>query len=88
MGRAFIKYTVILRSNRPSDDGFETLSIRNEQTNENWDSEHIEDRGVVKFQNLDDVKKTLNWNLNGDEELYKQKWLDPYHLQAEIWDHN
>jgi hypothetical protein len=39
-----------------------------------WSDERIQERGIKKFLNMDDMKETLNWNLNGDSSKYQFKW--------------
>ena len=34
----------------------------------------IESRGVGSFNDVNDMKDTLNWNLNGDSSKYKFQW--------------
>ena len=34
----------------------------------------IRDRGIQEFLDLDDMKETLNWNLNGDSAKYQFCW--------------
>ena len=38
-----------------------------------WTEKQIQERGIVSFLNLDDLKETLNWNLNGDSKRYQFK---------------
>lgn len=51
-----------------------TVSVLNNRTNEYKDEKFIQDRGISWFLNLDDLKETLNWNLNGDSSKYVFKW--------------
>ena len=51
-----------------------TVSVLNKRTNEYKDEKFIQDRGISWFLNLDDLKETLNWNLNGDSSKYVFKW--------------
>ena len=51
-----------------------TVSVLNNRTNEYKDEKFIQDRGITWFLNLDDLKETLNWNLNGDSSKYVFKW--------------
>lgn len=39
-----------------------------------WTDERIKERGITRFLNMDDMKETLNWNLNGDSSKYQFKW--------------
>ena len=43
-----------------------TVSVLNNRTNEYKDEKFIQDRGIPWFLNLDDLKETLTWKLNGD----------------------
>lgn len=51
-----------------------TVSIFDNRTNEFWSKDRIKSRGVEKFLNIDDLKETLNWNLNGDDSKYQFRW--------------
>lgn len=51
-----------------------TKSIFDNRTQQNWTLEQIQERGVQCFDNLEDMKETLNWNLNGDSSIYQFKW--------------
>ena len=51
-----------------------TISVIDNRTNEYKDEKFIQDRGISWFLNLDDLKETLNWNLNGDSSKYIFKW--------------
>ena len=51
-----------------------TVSVLDNRTNEYKDEKFIQDRGISWFLNLDDLKETLNWNLNGDSSKYIFKW--------------
>lgn len=51
-----------------------TVSVLDNRTNEYKDEKFIQDRGISWFLNLDDLKETLNWNLNGDSSKYVFKW--------------
>ena len=39
-----------------------------------WTDERIQERGIKKFLNMEDMKETLNWNLNGNSSKYQFKW--------------
>ena len=39
-----------------------------------WTDERIQERGIRKFLNMEDMKETLNWNLNGNSSKYQFKW--------------
>ena len=51
-----------------------TVSIFDNRTNEFWSKDRIRSRGVEMFLNMDDLKETLNWNLNGDDSKFQFKW--------------
>ena len=43
-----------------------TVSVFDNRTQEFWTEERIKERGITWFLNIEDLKETLNWNLNGD----------------------
>lgn len=51
-----------------------TESVYDNRTQTFWSEEKIQERGIQHFLNMDDVKETLNWNLNGDDSKYQFKW--------------
>ena len=51
-----------------------TVSIFDNRTQEYWSEEQIKERGCEWFVDINDVKETLNWNLNGDSSKYQFKW--------------
>lgn len=51
-----------------------TESVYDNRTQTFWSEEKIQERGIQHFFNMDDVKETLNWNLNGDDSKYQFKW--------------
>ena len=51
-----------------------TESIFDNRTGSYWSRGRIKERGVEKFINFDDLKESLNWNLNGDSSLYQFTW--------------
>lgn len=51
-----------------------TESVYDNRTKSFWDKDRIKERGIQYFLNMDDVKETLNWNLNGDNSKYQFKW--------------
>lgn len=51
-----------------------TISIFDNRTQKYWSAEQIKDRGCEWFVDINDVKETLNWNLNGDSSKYQFKW--------------
>lgn len=52
----------------------ETRSILDLRVNSYWDPEQIRERGVKNFNDLQDLRDTLNWNLNGDSAKYQFRW--------------
>jgi len=51
-----------------------TASIFDNRTKEYWSEEQIKSRGCEWFLSLNDLKETLNWNLNGDSSKYQFTW--------------
>lgn len=51
-----------------------TKSVFDNRTQTNWSTKRIQERGIEKFLNMEDMKETLNWNLNGDSSKYQFKW--------------
>lgn len=51
-----------------------TVSVFDNRTQEYWSKDKIQERGIIYFLNIQDMKETLNWNLNGDESKYRFKW--------------
>ena len=52
----------------------ETRSILDLRVGVYWDPEQIWERGVKNFNDLQDLRDTLNWNLNGDSSKYQFCW--------------
>ena len=67
------KLIVNVESNK-QDKSIKTISVFDNRTNEYWDAERISERGIIDFLNIEDLKETLNWNLNGDSSKYQFKW--------------
>ena len=67
------KLVVNVESNK-QDKSIKTISIFDNRTNKYWTEEQIQERGVFNFLNTEDLKETLNWNLNGDSSKYQFKW--------------
>ena len=59
------KLIVKIISNKVTNE-IKTESVYDNRTQTFWATEKIEERGITNFINIDDVKETLNWNLNGD----------------------
>lgn len=51
-----------------------TESVFDNRIGEYWNDEQITERGIKSFINIEDLKETLNWNLNGDSSKYQFKW--------------
>lgn len=51
-----------------------TVSIFDNRTQKYWSDKQIKDRGCEWFLDVNDVKETLNWNLNGDSSKYQFTW--------------
>lgn len=51
-----------------------TISIFDNRTQKYWSEDQIRERGCEWFLDLDDLKETLNWNLNGDSSKYQFTW--------------
>lgn len=49
-------------------------SVFDNRTGEYWKDEQITERGIKSFLDTQDLKETLNWNLNGDSSKYQFKW--------------
>ena len=67
------KLIVTIRSNK-GENKLETVSIFDNRKNTNLTDEELIERNVKFFLNLQDLKETLNWNLNGDNSKYQFKW--------------
>ena len=51
-----------------------TKSVFDNRTQTYWADEHIRERGIKKFINIEDMIESLNWNLNGDSSKFQFKW--------------
>lgn len=67
------KLVITINSNR-AENKIETISVFDNRKNREWTKEEIAERGIEKFLNIDDLKETLNWNLNGDSSKYQFQW--------------
>ena len=67
------KLIVTVKSNK-GENKLETISIFDNRKNINLTNEEITERNVKNFLNLQDLKETLNWNLNGDSSKYQFQW--------------
>jgi len=60
-----------------------TVSIFDNRTQKYWSEEQIKERGCEWFLNLNDLKETLNWNLNGDSSKYQFAWGQSSKIKSE-----
>lgn len=67
------KLVVAVEGNKTSGE-IKTVSVFDNRTQEYWPENRIHERGIERFLNVDDMKETLNWNLNGDSSKYQFKW--------------
>jgi hypothetical protein len=67
------KLIVTVKSNK-GENKLETISIYDNRSNEYLTEEKILERNVKNFFNLEDLKETLNWNLNGDSSKFQFSW--------------
>ena len=51
-----------------------TRDVFDNRTQTYWSDERIKERGITHFLNMEDMRETLNWNLNGDSSKYQFKW--------------
>ena len=51
-----------------------TESVFDNRIQQYWTKDQIKERGIIGFTNMEDMKETLNWNLNGDDSKYQFKW--------------
>ena len=51
-----------------------TISVFDNRTQEYKTEKFINERGISWFLDLDDLKQTINWNLNGDSKKYQFVW--------------
>ena len=67
------KLIVTVRSEKGTKE-IKTLSIYDSRTNKYYSEEELQERNVRYFLDIEDLKETLNWNLNGDSTKYQFKW--------------
>lgn len=67
------KLIVKVESNKQTKQ-LKTISVYDNRTKKFWTKERILERGIEWFLNIEDMKETLNWNLNGDSSKYQFKW--------------
>lgn len=51
-----------------------TVSVFDNRTGEYWPEDRVRERNISWFLGMDDMKETLNWNLNGDASKYRFQW--------------
>ena len=71
------KLIVKVESNKATND-IKTISVFDNRTKEFWTEKQIKERGITNFLDMEDIKETLNWNLNGDSSKYQFKWGQSY----------
>ena len=67
------KLIITIESNKKTKE-IRTESVFDNRIQDYWTEKQIQERGIVSFLNLDDLKETLNWNVNGDSLKYQFKW--------------
>ena len=67
------KLIVRVESNK-GEGSIKTISVMDNRTSEYWKDDRISERGIKSFLDIEDLKETLNWNLNGDDSKYQFKW--------------
>lgn len=60
-----------------------TESVYDNRINRFWSDERIKERGIEYFLDLEDLKETLNWNLNGDSDKYQFVWGQSSKVKSE-----
>lgn len=56
-------------------DKIHTVAVHDNRTGKDWTPEQIEGRGICDFLDLNDLKESLDWNVNGDPGKYCFNWL-------------
>lgn len=51
-----------------------TISVLDNREQAYWAENRIRERNIAWFLGIDDMKETLNWNLNGDASKYQFRW--------------
>lgn len=51
-----------------------TKDVFDNRTQEYWTFECIHERGIERFLDVQNMKESLNWNLNGDSSKFYFKW--------------
>ena len=57
---------------------FETQYVIDNREKRLWTKEEIQERGIEDFLGINDVRETLNWSLNGDEDKFSYCETDNY----------
>ncbi|MEK4025463.1 hypothetical protein [Sporosarcina sp. FSL W7-1283] len=67
------KFIIEVESNKNTKE-IKTVSIFDNRSQEYLTDEYINERNIKHFLDINDLKETLNWNLNGDSSKYQFKW--------------
>lgn len=67
------KLIVTVESNK-HDGVIRTVSVFDNRTGAYLPETYISERGISWFMDMNDMKETLNWNLNGDSSKYQFRW--------------
>ena len=67
------KLVVTVLGNRRTGE-IKTVSVFDNRTQVYWPEARIKERNIERFLDLNDMKETLNWNLNGDASKYLFRW--------------
>lgn len=54
------KLIIHVESNKNTKKEIKTVSVFDNRTQEYWTEQQIQERGIIKFLNLNDLKETLN----------------------------
>jgi hypothetical protein len=65
---------IALVESKKGQNSLKTISIFDTRVNRYLDEYQIEERNIKSFIDVQDLKETLNWNLNGDASKYQFKW--------------
>lgn len=67
------KFIITVEGNKHTKE-IKTISIFDNRTKEELEHEYLKERGIERFLDINDMKETLNWNLNGDSSKFQFKW--------------
>ncbi|WP_252225317.1 MULTISPECIES: hypothetical protein [unclassified Clostridium] len=67
------KFIVRVESNK-GEKSIKTVSIFDNRIKEYLKEDYIQERNVESFLDINDLKETLNWNLNGNSLKCQLKW--------------